>query len=61
MIYQSRSKSTIEIVLTLDKELGKMVGIGKAFARKEGGGGRGRGAKRRGGMRGRGMGRGRGK
>ncbi|GAA5947588.1 hypothetical protein JCM3765_000987 [Sporobolomyces pararoseus] len=61
MIYQSRSKSTVEIVLTLDEELGKLVGVGRKLQQR-GGNSSTRGGKRRaaGGARGRGRGRGRG-
>ncbi|GAA6060045.1 hypothetical protein JCM10212_001042 [Sporobolomyces blumeae] len=60
MIYQTRSKSTVEITLSLEPELAKLVGIGKSIQRRQAGGstrgGKRSGAPRGGGARGRGRG-----
>ncbi|GAA5898278.1 uncharacterized protein JCM6883_000978 [Sporobolomyces salmoneus] len=62
MIYQTRSKSTVEVTLTLDEELGKLVGVGKRTQQRRGHQST-RGGKRRaaGGTRGGGGGSGRGR
>ncbi|GAA5936710.1 uncharacterized protein JCM15063_001963 [Sporobolomyces koalae] len=57
MIYQTRTKSTVEIVLSIQEDLAKLVGVGRQFKR---GNTSARGGKRRGGMKGRGGGAGRG-